>query len=155
MLFFSCGKRKVERSGNQVFDPSELKDYEEKVLKNGDVDAYESLQTFYMDRPAEEFLGFALLMANEYNYPKANFDIFEIIIAREGCSVDYNLNCLSEETRKEALVYFRKAIMDGHKVSSELLIEYYDRDKLFPIEELFLDDSLMTKAKQNILFKTN
>lgn len=150
MLVFACKQSGAERSGNQVFQPSELGEFERKVLEDGDHEAYESLQTYYMDRPSEEFLKFARVMAEDYHYVKAYRDLFEIIVARDGCSYDYNLECLSEETRSTALVYFKKAVMMGDQVSSTILLEYYVENKTLPIKELYENEALVLKAKQNI-----
>ena len=49
-----------------------------------------------------------------------------------------------------ALHYLKKAIEKGEVSASEILLDYYDKGKHYPIKELYSDKELVEKAKENV-----
>lgn len=119
--FSACNekeKHSEERSMNDRGDETELK---KAVLSKGDVEAYESLRITYLDHPfTEEFLSYALIMANKYNYQQAYFDVFM-------CLTDIywgKLSDIDETTATLAIDYLLKASEKGHDQAKEMVEEF-------------------------------
>jgi len=144
---FSCNEK--ERNKSQSINGKKIEELKSLVLK-GKTKEYEILISDYELNSYTEFLPYAILMANKYDYPKAHYDVFEILISIEHCVIDYNLDCLDEETRILALHYFKEAINLGNRTASQILLDFYDKGKDYPIEELYKDVNLNEKAKSNI-----
>ncbi|MDR1876888.1 MAG: hypothetical protein LBQ84_04620 [Flavobacteriaceae bacterium] len=121
-----------------------------EVLK-GDTEAYESLSSHYFKYSLDSLLPYSLMMSDKFDYPRAYYDVFELIyITGEGDCVDYNLICLNKEKRRLALEYLSKAIEKGDKTASRVLLDYYDKDSYYPIKELYENEELINKARENI-----
>lgn len=67
------GKAVVQSMNQSNRSLSELK---KEVWLTGNVSAYEDLSTAYLDYPPEDFLFWAMLMANKYDYSTAYIDVF-------------------------------------------------------------------------------
>lgn len=48
---------------------------QEKIINSGDTNAYDELSSIYISFP-KEFLYFSIIMANDYKYPKAYYDVY-------------------------------------------------------------------------------
>jgi hypothetical protein len=124
-LLFACninsdtGKSKEEISMNQA--ESIPQNYKNLVVKNGDIDAYKTLSIEYMDHKyPEEFLLYAMIMANKYDYPQAYFDVFT-------CLTDVymsDLNKMDTITANLAINYLIKAYKWQHHQAKKIVDEY-------------------------------
>lgn len=115
----STQNNKSERSINQLStNENELK---KSILFKGDIDAYNSLGTAYLDYTfQEEFLLYAMIMANKYEYPQAYFDVFT-------CLTDIylsDLNQIDDKTASLAIDYLLKAYEKGHHQAKDVVEEY-------------------------------
>ncbi|MFA7688216.1 MAG: hypothetical protein WCY25_10170 [Moheibacter sp.] len=156
-LYLSCSDSKDSKGR---YKQDNIDDLKQKIILNGNVDAYNQLYLDYMhDSNQTDFLPYSIIMANEHEYPQAFFDVFELLYSTiyykkesrnyESC-VDLNLSCLDLETRSVALSFLKKAIERGNLAASKTLLDYYDKNKHYPIEELYTDKKLMEKAKLNL-----
>ncbi len=126
MVFLGCGvknnepiKSEVEQSLNQPL--KNITELKESVLYNGDIGAYNELDIAYLDHTfQEEFLLYAMIMANKYNYPQAYYDVFT-------CLTDIylsDLNQLDEKTASLAIDYLLQANEKGHHQAKDIVEEY-------------------------------
>lgn len=112
-------KKMNERSMN---DPSksmlELKD---AVLTKGDTNAYYELSVAYLDYTVqEEFLIYAITMANKYDYPQAYFDVYSNLIGL----YQNKHSEIDNQTANLAIDYLLKAFNKGHHQAKEIVEEY-------------------------------
>jgi len=123
LVFGGCNMKSsdnnTEVSMNQISaNENELK---KAVLYKGDISAYESLSTAYLDYSfSEEFLLYAMVMANKYELPQAYFDVFT-------CLTDTYLSDISkidETTANLAISYLIKAAEKGHHQGKEIIEEF-------------------------------
>lgn len=124
-LLFACnsnndrGKIKEEISMNQV--ESSPQNYKNLVIEKGDIDAYNTLSIEYLDyKYPEEFLLYAMIMANKYDYPQASFDVFT-------CLTDVymsDLNKMDSISANMAINYLIKAYKSHHHQAQEIVDKY-------------------------------
>lgn len=77
----------------------------------GDSTSYSELFISYLHEPPEDFLFWALLMANKYDYASANLDVFfSLKNAFEKEAGNYSLKNMDPETRRIAIRYLKKAV---------------------------------------------
>jgi hypothetical protein len=144
-LVSSCKQDAVSINHRDMSDV-ELK---RKLLTEGSIDAYEDLRIKLLDEDETYILPYSIIMANKYNYSRAFYDVFEVLIISRGCE-DYNLDCLDENTKELALKYLKLAVEKEDETASKVLIYYYDKGKSYPIKELYENEELINKAKENI-----
>lgn len=124
-LFFACninsdrGKFKKEISMNQV--ESTKVNYKNLVIEKGSIDAYKTLSIEYLDHKyPEEFLLYAMIMANKYNYSQAYFDVFT-------CLTDVymsDLNKMDSVSANLAINYLIRASKSRHHQAQEIVDKY-------------------------------
>jgi hypothetical protein len=85
-------------------DVSEIKD----EVRKGNIESYKELQTIYLNYSSENFLFWALLMANKYKYPPAYLDAFHVLVNSSVGNIE-NINMMDNETEKMALYFLEKA----------------------------------------------
>lgn len=97
-------------------------DLKDLIIQNGDTNAYYSLNILFLDsRPfQEEFLIYALIMANKYHYPQAYYDVFDCIIL----PFNSDMNQIDEESAKMAIKYLFLAAESGHYQATETIKKY-------------------------------
>ncbi|MBI3134274.1 MAG: hypothetical protein HYZ14_06310 [Bacteroidetes bacterium] len=128
-------KDTTQQNDEQISESTETENLENLVLMNGDTNAYQALYTQYVDKEQGEFLSFALIMANKYNYTQAYFDcyfsLFEVNCME--CTNDelnkWSLENLDAVTRTMALDYLKKAADLGHDQALDILKIYKDENK--------------------------
>ena len=128
VVFFSC-KNQKEKSINQSDSPTQ--DLKEKIVHTGDIKSYEELSTVYMDYRVGEFLPYALIMANKYDYPQAYYDVYESLTLMQSVGKE-NLNSVDSVTLQIALKYLKLSADKGSKVGKKILGQYYLEGKYFP-----------------------
>jgi len=110
-------------SMNQPMD--DLNILKNKIIMSGNIEAYNQLNIAYLDQRHEEFLIYAILMANKYNYPKAYYDVFSCICDIHGYIDKFYL--LDSKTRQFAIDYLIQSVQKGYEIGkrdlSILLIE--------------------------------
>lgn len=116
----------------------------------GNITSYEELSTKYFESNYLDMLPYSLMMANKYHYPRAYYDVYEILMVSGGCVEDHNLNCLDDLTKELALDYLKLAIEKSDKTASEIFLEYYNKGKSYPIKEFYENEALVEKAKINM-----
>jgi len=88
-------------------------------VKKGDVEAYKKLGLYFFKSPDPncyiQFLPYALLMANKYDYTMAYYDVFDCLTSLYWSSFNtsISLDSLDEQTREMALEYLKKAADKG------------------------------------------
>lgn len=144
LLLIGCNMGNNNKSNNEpkqsmnqhTTNQNELK---KAILFSGDIAAYQSLNTEYLDyNYPEEFLLYAMIMANKYDYPQAYFDVFT-------CLTDIylsDLNQLDEKTASLAIDYLLKAYEKGHHQAKDMVEEYEitsNKNSKQQIERIFKD----------------
>lgn len=156
IILVSCSKNALSQENHITTKSKEI--LIKEILENGDLKSYELLSLIYLEESREiEMLPYAMILAHKYDSSRAYFDVYQILYS-SGYYVkpnfnecyDNNLSCLDNKTRNLALKYFREAIMKGDKNASEILFTYYDKESYFPVEELYKDEKLKKKAKENL-----
>ena len=95
----------------------------QKIIQTGDTAAYNNLSTAYLDHAHGDFLVWALLIANKYDYPQAYFDVF---VQLSELSPDSNsIDMLDNKTQSMAIEYLRRATDKGHHQAPEILRQFY------------------------------
>ena len=95
-----------------------LKELEQLVIEKGDTSAYQEMSIQYLDLRKQEFLFYALVMANKYDYPQAFFDVFDCLTYLD------NYDLMDEKTAALAIKYLILAANMGHEQAQEMISEY-------------------------------
>lgn len=126
LAFMSCdmkndkaNSKEVVRSMNQpTVSESELK---EAILYNGNTSAYDELSVSYLDHNfQEEFLFYAMIMANRYDYPQAYFDVYFYLTQ----TFSRDIKSIDERSAKLAIEYLLKSYEKGHHQAREIVEEF-------------------------------
>ncbi|NLK56548.1 MAG: hypothetical protein GX292_03235 [Bacteroidales bacterium] len=131
-------KNKNEKIKEEVFtfnrqNRSDL-DLEHSIINKGDTLAYGALYIRYScyKYSCKDFLPYALIMANKYNYPPAYFHVFICLWQlysgwdEEG---NISLDKLDKTTRNMAIEYLKKGVEKGEKNCMRYLGNYYIKGK--------------------------
>ena len=93
----------------------------DKIILEGDTSAYRSLFIAFLDyRYHEEFLFYAMVMANKYNYPQAYFDVYDFltnIYLKDVENIDHT-------TANISTFYLLEAYKKGHHQATDIVKEY-------------------------------
>lgn len=96
-------------------NPEVVEELLNKVLK-GDTNAYYEISVdFFLEYKSNEFLYYAMHMANEYNNSQAHYDVYDILTSYS----DKKLEDLDTTTRNIAIYHLRKAKELGHDIQPE------------------------------------
>lgn len=130
LLMFNCNKQGVKSDNNNQSlvhqSDKTLLELKSLVLEKGDINAYEDLSIAYLDEPySEEFLIYALIMANKYDYPQAYFDVYDCIVITYYSDIEK----IDDDTANFAISYLLKASTKGHKQAIDMVNEYSINDK--------------------------
>lgn len=131
VLLMSCNNS--EKKSNRAFEQSmnqpskSLSELKSLVLNKGDVKAYDELIAAYLDESnSEEFLLYAIIMANKFNYPQAYFDVYSCLV-----NVFYSdITKIDENTAALAITYLEKAAKKGHEQAQEMVKEFSINSKI-------------------------
>ncbi len=91
------------------------------IIQKGDSSAYYELSTQYLDYGYQDFLFYALIMANKYNYPDAYMDVFDCLTTEYIDSIEM----MDEETAKMAVDYLFKAYDNNQNQAIEFVNDYH------------------------------
>ena len=119
----SCSNNKsteVEKSMNEPDRPITV--LKELALNEGDIDAYNELETAYLDYEHGSFFNYAKEMADKHNYPQAYYDTYiQLLKPTDAPGVTINLDSCDLETRELAIKYLRKASELGFEPADDEL----------------------------------
>jgi len=91
------------------------------ILTNGDEDAYYELKMAYLDfEYPEEFLLYAMTMANKYDFAEAYFDVYDCIVGISRLDIEK----IDQESASLAIDYLIKASAKNHEQAQEIVKEY-------------------------------
>lgn len=91
------------------------------IIQKGDSSAYYELSTQYLDYGYQDFLFYALTMANKYNYPQAYYDVYCCLIEMY---LPADLYLIDENTATIAINYLIMAANMRHEHAQEIVREY-------------------------------
>lgn len=92
---------------NQIISNDSLK---QRILLRGDVEAYSSLYTKYENNNPEDFVFWALIMANRYNNTEAHLDVFWCFkSAYDKGANSYNFKEMDSTTKRWVMSYLKVA----------------------------------------------
>lgn len=126
LVFMSCDMKSNKTNSNEVVrsmnqptvSESELK---KAVLYEGDTGAYYELSISYLDHSfQEEFLFYAIIMANKYAYPQACFDVYFYLTQ----TFSSDINNMDENSANLAIEYLLKAHEKGHHQAKDIVEEF-------------------------------
>ena len=125
LLYISCNNKEdkaIETVDKSINQPSRsLSTLKNLVLTKGDADAYYELQMAYLDNEyPEEFLVYAMTMANKFDYPQAYFDVYSCL-KNEFHS---DMTKIDDSTANLAIDYLLRASEKGHEQAQEIVKEY-------------------------------
>lgn len=124
--FISCDMKKSESNSNEIVrsmnqptvSESELK---KAVLYKGSTSAYDELSISYLDHSIqEEFLFYAMIMANKYNYPQAYFDVYFYLTL----TFSTDISNIDDKSANLAVEYLLKAYEREHHQAKDIVEEY-------------------------------
>ena len=123
LVQISCLNKKSNekiKSTNEPARPiSVLKDL---VLNKGDIEAYEELETAYLDHAHGDFFEIAKVMADKYDYPRAYYDVYlQILKPTQNPERTISLDSCTAEEKKEAVLYLKKAFEKGFEPAGKEL----------------------------------
>ncbi|TAF33901.1 MAG: hypothetical protein EAZ57_04165 [Cytophagales bacterium] len=91
------------------------------VLRKGDKDAYYELQMAYLDLTyPEEFLLYAMTMANKYDFPEAYFDVYNCIVSINRLDI----KSIDQKSASLAVEYLLIASKKNHEQAQEIVNKY-------------------------------
>lgn len=116
-LTLSC-TQEVKQNKDNSFSMNqpelEINKLKNLIINKGDTSAYNQLDVAFLDQRHEEFIIYALVMANKYDYPKAYYDVFSCICDIYG-DID-KLSYLDSQTRQFALNYLTLSVQKGYEI---------------------------------------
>jgi len=122
LFLVTCSKNNKSTDATSQNDTSiSFTTLKKEIIENGDIGSYETLFIAYLDEPyPEEFLYYALIMANQYNYPQAYYDVYNCLCL----TYINNLEKMDENTANIAIQYLLKAKELAHHQALDEVKEY-------------------------------
>ena len=129
ILLFKCDTKnendpKIVVSMNQATRP--LRELKDEIFLTGDIDSYNELSIAYLDYPDEDFLFWALIMANKHDYSVAYLDVYYVLCWSYEC-MDNNLEEMDKKTQDLALEYLRISAEKGDSVAREIITNHFPK----------------------------
>ncbi len=139
LVSIGCSKRNEDKTIPINYVPTSEALLKKKIIENGDTVSYETLSTSYLDNPQpEEFLFYSIIMANKYNYPQANFDVYWHLTLLFADSI----NKIDKRSADLAIMYLLEACKQGHHQARDIVEEYSitsKKDSKIQLEKIFED----------------
>jgi hypothetical protein len=109
----------IERSMNQL--NVNINTLKEAVLNYGDTSAYERLSVAYLDYSVqEEFLFYAMIMANRFDYPQAYFDVYFCLTQ----AFSRDISKIDDRSAQLAIEFLLKAYEKEHHQAKDIVESY-------------------------------
>ena len=70
---------KVDQDDNGLSYNKHIEDLKTKIMREGDIKAYNELCDIHLNRDQEGILFWSFVMADKYHYPDAYFDVFKCL----------------------------------------------------------------------------
>ena len=138
----------LQKKDDTIKTMTPSKEYSQAVINEmldssfryGNQSAYNKVSNYYLlNSLDEEFLFYALIMANRYHEPAAYYDVYEILTLK---TYDNHLENIDSTTRAIAIYYLLKAHELGYESSK------------YPIEQIFTSKNrAIPKSSDYIIFK--
>ncbi len=130
-IHWKSNQKQLEEGARTINQPNRsITSIQNDVLSKGDTNAYLELRTAYLDYSPEEFLFWALIMANKYDYPPAYLDVYYTLLDAYCCDVSTgNLDKMDRKTRAMALNYLKAAADKNHKQAKQVWEQHYEEGK--------------------------
>lgn len=115
-----CSCTHSDKASRPMNDSSKtITQLKQEILETGDTSAYESLSVELLDFKYgdEELLPYAMIMANQYDYPQAYFDVYFSMTA----PYKDHINPIDSLTAQLAIKYLLIASEKGHGQASEIV----------------------------------
>lgn len=91
-----------------------------KVLSSGDVDSYDELKTYFLNREVEqESLFYSIVMALKYDYAPAYYDVYHAMTSVY--SENPKLGKIDDKTKEEAMYFLRLGAQKGDEHAKQEL----------------------------------
>jgi hypothetical protein len=115
LVFASCkdGSRSMNQAQREI---TEI----QKEVNLGNIASYKELRIVYLDYPRENFLFWAMLMANKYDYPPAYLDVYYVLT--DCFSNTLKPLMIDDRTKKLALEYLQLAREKGVEEAEEIWV---------------------------------
>jgi hypothetical protein len=115
LVFIACkdGSRSMNQAKREI---TEI----QKEVELGNIASYKELRIVYLDYPRKNFLFWAMLMANKYDYPPAYLDVYYVLT--DCFNKDWKPLMIDDRTQKLALEYLHLAIEKGVKEAEEIWV---------------------------------
>ena len=99
--------------------PKTISQLKQGIIETGDTSAYNSLAIQQLDFKYgdEDLLPYAMIMANQYDYPQAYFDVFDCLTAKYLSDIGQ----IDSLTAQLAIKYLLIASKKGHWQASEIV----------------------------------
>ncbi len=126
-IYWKSNLNQLEEGARTMNQPNRsITSIQNDVLSKGDTNAYLELRTAYLDYSPEEFLFWALIMANKYEYPPAYLDVYYTLLDAYCCDVSTgNLDKMDRKTREIALNYLKAAAEKGNEQAKQVWEQHY------------------------------
>ena len=112
---------KIQELKSTNINSYSIEELKKKVWIKGDINSYIKLQATYRESSPEDFLFWAMFMANKYGYPKAYEDVYYSI--EESYSSDSAIFKMDDKTRTFALDYLKLAAEKNDTSASDKINE--------------------------------
>jgi len=113
----------VEKTSDKIVSMNQpsrlLNEIKSDVVFKGDTNAYIELDIVYNDLNHEEFIYYALVMANKYDYPQAYFDVYWCLT-----ELYKDFSEIDSLTMEMSLKYLTLAADKGHSQAREVLEDF-------------------------------
>ncbi len=124
IFLFSCQPKQDKEITNNN-PPNNISQIKDLVLLKGDSVAYDDLTRYYLDFPyPDEQLIYSLIMANSFNSPQANYDVFTIV-----GNLHIKKENINDQFAKMGINYLMRAAKFNHHQALEIVKEYSITEK--------------------------
>lgn len=154
----------VYASAEEKFRSNKIEEYDTNNLKKGNkddsinikrilIDKFEStsFDKFIMRETPRKGFVYLILASNKWNYGDASFDVFETLAKLDSKNrfVEIpNLDFLDKETITMAIIYLKKASLNGPVNAKYILGKYYLEGK-YVEKNVILGNNLIMQAKKS------
>lgn len=117
-LFFGCNKKNDNEAIPINYISTNETLLKKEIIERGDTASYQTLWYSYLDNPQlGEFLYYAMVMANKYDYPQAYYDVYLCLTSTT------SIDSLDYKTKELVIDYLTRASKKGHTQATSILEE--------------------------------
>jgi hypothetical protein len=131
-----------------VKDRRTIDSLKNKALIEGDARAYNEVATYYLvNDVGQDFLYYAIKVANRYNNKEANFHVYSILVKSASAAKPSTLDEIDPYTKNMALYYLLKSYEMGYEKARFEVREIFGERQVVPSSSYYLN--LFAKAAEN------